>query len=259
VTALQVFYREPRDDSHIHSFRFVADFALPTVDILALAREFDLVASWNWTVTDSQVEPPDVVYFQWHVVCVSCSCFNSMPITNAVPHIFESCGPFRTRQPLVAQGSNTLHVLGSYFWMRRPANRHLLCTCHPSLSATLIAGAHGERGHGHRHVRHSVATLAVRQPPHGDAHARGGLLDGRRLCNSCDALLASASGVTSAAYFETSRNNHLCAGIVSPDVAGGRATALLLQVPVVYAAAPCHPLVLRLLMLLQLLCVAFPS
>jgi hypothetical protein len=39
----------------VHSFRFVTDFAHSSTDILALAREFDLIPSWNWSVVDAAV------------------------------------------------------------------------------------------------------------------------------------------------------------------------------------------------------------
>jgi hypothetical protein len=51
---MQMFYRPPVN-GQVHNIRAVADFALKSVEILALAREFDLVKSWNWTVSDSSV------------------------------------------------------------------------------------------------------------------------------------------------------------------------------------------------------------
>jgi hypothetical protein len=39
----------------VHCFRFVADFALPTGDIVALAREWDLVHTWCWPAADSAI------------------------------------------------------------------------------------------------------------------------------------------------------------------------------------------------------------
>lgn len=37
----------------MHRFRFLADFALPTCEIVALAREWDLVRTWCWPAADS--------------------------------------------------------------------------------------------------------------------------------------------------------------------------------------------------------------
>jgi hypothetical protein len=51
---VQNFYRK-RPDSPIHSFRFIADFPSAGADLLALAREFDLAPSWNWSVPDAAI------------------------------------------------------------------------------------------------------------------------------------------------------------------------------------------------------------
>eukprot|EP00892_Ulva_mutabilis_P000409 jgi/Ulvmu1/10369/UM061_0052.1 len=51
---LQIFYRR-NPQATVHQFRFVADFAASLVEVLALAREFDLISSWNWTVPDSRI------------------------------------------------------------------------------------------------------------------------------------------------------------------------------------------------------------
>ena len=53
--ALQIFYRGPRGGSKIHCFRFIADFAIPTGDIVALAREWDLLHTWCWPAADSVI------------------------------------------------------------------------------------------------------------------------------------------------------------------------------------------------------------
>jgi hypothetical protein len=51
---LQTFYRK-RPDSQVHNLRAVADFACTAVEVLALAREFDLISTWNWTVQESHI------------------------------------------------------------------------------------------------------------------------------------------------------------------------------------------------------------
>lgn len=54
VLRLQIFYRR-HAQATVHQFRFIADFACSLVEVLALAREFDLISSWNWTVPDSRI------------------------------------------------------------------------------------------------------------------------------------------------------------------------------------------------------------
>ena len=51
----QIYYRGPQRGSKVHSFRFVADFALPAMDVVALAREWDLVHTWCWPAADSAI------------------------------------------------------------------------------------------------------------------------------------------------------------------------------------------------------------
>lgn len=54
VRLLQIFYRR-QPAATVHHFRFIADFPCALVEVLALAREFDLISSWNWTVPDSLI------------------------------------------------------------------------------------------------------------------------------------------------------------------------------------------------------------
>ena len=54
VSVLQMFYRPPLQ-GQIHNIRAIADFAVKGVEVLALAREFDLVKTWNWTAADSAI------------------------------------------------------------------------------------------------------------------------------------------------------------------------------------------------------------
>lgn len=49
-----MFYRPPMQ-GQIHNIRAVADFAVKGVEVLALAREFDLVKTWNWTASASAI------------------------------------------------------------------------------------------------------------------------------------------------------------------------------------------------------------
>lgn len=51
---LQIFYRR-QPHTTVHHFRFIADFPCALVEVLALAREFDLISSWNWTIPDSVI------------------------------------------------------------------------------------------------------------------------------------------------------------------------------------------------------------
>lgn len=51
---MQMFYRPPVH-GQTHNIRAVSDFAVKAVEVLALAREFDLVKSWNWTASDSAI------------------------------------------------------------------------------------------------------------------------------------------------------------------------------------------------------------
>lgn len=53
-TPMQMFYRPP-EQGQMHNIRAVADFCVKSVEILALAREFDLVKTWNWTVSESAI------------------------------------------------------------------------------------------------------------------------------------------------------------------------------------------------------------
>ncbi|NJR42774.1 MAG: hypothetical protein HC767_09020 [Akkermansiaceae bacterium] len=51
---MQMYYRPPVR-GQIHNIRAIADFSVKTIEVLALAREFDLVKTWNWTAADSAI------------------------------------------------------------------------------------------------------------------------------------------------------------------------------------------------------------
>lgn len=51
---VQCLYRK-RPAAEAHEFRFVADFAAPGGEVLALSREFDLIPSWNWSIPDTEI------------------------------------------------------------------------------------------------------------------------------------------------------------------------------------------------------------
>lgn len=59
VLVLQTWYKhEPSErasDTSVHKFKFVADFECCAHEVMALAREFDLISTWTNLMLDSKI------------------------------------------------------------------------------------------------------------------------------------------------------------------------------------------------------------
>jgi hypothetical protein len=102
-----MFYRPPAR-SQVHNIRAIADFAVKSVEVLALAREFDLVKTWNWTTADSailvtrsdfDVDALAVLKMPWPYKCrfaaFSCKGGDLLDENGSLAVVFSSCRPVR--------------------------------------------------------------------------------------------------------------------------------------------------------------------
>ena len=138
----------------MHNFRIVADFALPAVDVLALAREFDLVSSWNWAVTDSQILTE---YGDMHIDAYA---------------VLRMPWPFANRRAvLTAEGGDCLDEAGcatvlmqstDIAAVRAPCLRR--CSCNPPTLPRCALLACNSAHAAHRHCRGARSLSAVRAP-----------------------------------------------------------------------------------------------